>query len=48
MPTNKYLLDEKVDKESNKTKEALERWGRLHAVRSVIGLVSTIVLLYRS
>jgi hypothetical protein len=36
-PTNKRLLDPGLDRRSAEAAELLERWGRLHAVRSVLG-----------
>ena len=47
MPTNKYLLDEKTDKESDQTKQALEKWGCLHSVRSILSLAASLILLSR-
>ena len=45
MPTNKKLLDPAIDRTSETTRRLLQRWGRLHAVRSVLALTSSIVLL---
>lgn len=39
MSTNKKLLD--ADKGNGETTDALIKWGKLHAVRSVLGLVAT-------
>ena len=39
MPTNWQLLDPQVNKESAQTKALLQKWGYLHAVRSLISLV---------
>ena len=36
LPTNKRLLDSGLDRRSAEAAELLERWGRLHAVRSVL------------
>jgi Domain of unknown function (DUF1772) len=38
MPTNKRLLDERLDAGSGEAAGLLQRWARLHAVRTVIGL----------
>lgn len=42
-PTNKRLLDSSLDKNSAEAAELLKRWARLHAVRSVLGLVSFLI-----
>ncbi len=34
-PTNKKLLDSSLDKNSEYARQLLNRWGRLHAVRSL-------------
>ena len=39
MPTNRRLLDAQLDPGSREAVELLSRWGRLHAVRTVIGVV---------
>src|SRR5262245_20041607 len=36
LPTNKQLLDPALDARSQKAMNLLVRWGRLHAVRSVL------------
>jgi hypothetical protein len=45
MPTNKKLLDPGIDRTSDTVHCLLQHWGRLHAVRSALGLASSIVLL---
>jgi len=40
LPTNKKLLDPSLDKSSEAAWKSLIRWGRLHALRSVLGLAS--------
>jgi hypothetical protein len=45
MPTNKKLLDPAIDRSSDSVHRLLQHWGRLHAVRSVLALVSSIVFL---
>jgi hypothetical protein len=45
-PVYVRLLDEKVDKDSNETKLLLDKWNRLHTVRSIIGLTSVFIMLY--
>ena len=39
-PTNKRLLDESLEEDSAEALVLLERWGRLHAVRTCLGLVA--------
>jgi hypothetical protein len=38
MPTNRRLLDPRLDGGSSEARELLARWGRLHAVRMVVGI----------
>ena len=45
-PTNKKLLDPSLDKNSELAARLLTRWGKLHAVRSFLGLASFLVFLY--
>ena len=42
MPTNKSLLLVGRDLASHETRALLERWGRLHAVRTALSLAATI------
>jgi len=43
MPTNHRLLEPGRDQGSVQTRALLQRWGRLHAVRSVLGLMAALV-----
>lgn len=43
MPTNRRLLDASLDRSSGEARELLERWGRLHAVRTVVGVVAFVL-----
>jgi Domain of unknown function (DUF1772) len=45
MPTNHQLLAPGRDLSSVETRSLLERWGRLHAVRSVLSFLASIVYL---
>ena len=45
LPTNKKLLDPSLDRASDATRRLLQHWGRLHAVRSVLGLAASVVFL---
>ena len=46
MPTNKSLLLRGRDLDSPETRTLLERWGRLHMVRTALSLVSTVLYLW--
>ena len=45
-PTNKRLLDSSLNKNSESASKLLIQWGRLHAVRTVLGLVSFLIFIY--
>jgi uncharacterized membrane protein len=45
-PTNDRLLVPGRDLASAETRQLLERWGRLHAVRSALSLAASIVYIY--
>jgi uncharacterized membrane protein len=46
LPTNNKLLEPGRDNTSDETRQLLEAWGRLHAVRSVLSVAATLVYLY--
>ena len=46
MPTNRALLMPGRDLASIETRNLLERWSKLHAVRTVLSLVATMLYLY--
>jgi hypothetical protein len=46
LPTNTRLLEPGRDLGSAETRQLLEAWGRLHAVRSLLSVVATLVFLY--
>jgi len=46
-PTNDKLLASGRDLASADTRALLERWGRLHAVRSLLSVLSTVVMLWQ-
>lgn len=46
LPTNKQLLSPTLDRRSAQTERLLARWGRLHAVRSVLSSLALLLLLY--
>ena len=43
MPTNHRLLEPGRDLASSETRALLDRWVKLHAVRTVLGLLATVV-----
>ena len=43
MPTNKQLLTPGRDLASNETRALLEKWNKLHAVRSVLSFIASTV-----
>jgi uncharacterized membrane protein len=45
MPTNKLLLDPGRDRASAETRALLDRWGQLHAVRSLLSLLASSIFL---
>jgi uncharacterized membrane protein len=45
-PTNKKLLDPSLDRNSDVALRLLTRWGRLHAVRSILSLAAFLIFLY--
>jgi Domain of unknown function (DUF1772) len=47
LPTNKQLLDPRLDPKSSQAVALLNRWGRLHAVRSVLSFLAFLVFLWR-
>jgi hypothetical protein len=46
LPTNKRLLSPELDRRSAEAERLLARWGRLHAVRSVLSGVALLLFLY--
>ncbi len=43
LPTNHKLLDPSLDKDSELASRLLVRWGRLHAIRSILSLISFLI-----
>ena len=41
-PTNRQLLDPALNRESDMAQRLLQRWGRLHTVRSVLSLLASL------
>lgn len=46
LPTNKRLLSPTLDRQSVEAERLLERWGRLHVVRSILSGIALLLLLY--
>jgi uncharacterized membrane protein len=46
-PTNEQLLDVRLDRRAAGTRELLERWGRLHLVRTIVSSVAALVFLWQ-
>ncbi|MGH8209026.1 MAG: DUF1772 domain-containing protein [Steroidobacteraceae bacterium] len=46
MPTNRVLEATAPESTTVETRRLLQRWGRLHAVRSVLGAVTTFLFVY--
>ena len=45
LPTNKKLLDPVLDKDSSLAEQLLNRWGRLHALRTFLSSVAFLIFL---
>jgi hypothetical protein len=45
MPTNHELLAPARDRASAETRMLLQKWGRLHGVRSVLGILAAVLML---
>ena len=48
LPTNNRLLTPERDPASAETRQLLERWGRLHAVRSALSLAASVLFIIAS
>jgi hypothetical protein len=46
MPTNRRLLEPSRDLDSSASRALLQRWNRLHAVRSFLGLAAFVLMLW--
>jgi hypothetical protein len=46
MPTNRHLMNTPAEAATAETRRMLERWGALHAGRSALGLVATLIFLW--
>ncbi len=46
MPTNKKLLAPDLNRASEATRSLLQKWGKLHAVRSILSLAASCIFLW--
>jgi hypothetical protein len=46
-PTNERLLAPSRDPDSPETRELLIKWGKLHAIRSVLSLIASVVYIWQ-
>jgi anthrone oxygenase-like protein len=46
MPTNQELMGITEDQAGPASRSLLEKWGRLHAVRTILGIAATLVFLW--
>jgi Anthrone oxygenase len=46
MPVNRQLEETQPERADDATRDLIQRWGRLHAVRSMLGLAATLVYLW--
>jgi hypothetical protein len=46
IPTNRHLMNTPAEAATAETRRMLERWGVLHAGRSALGLVATLIFLW--
>ena len=46
-PTNKLLLMPNRDANSDETRALLIKWGKLHAIRSALSLVATVIYIWQ-
>jgi Domain of unknown function (DUF1772) len=48
LPTNKLLMDIAPQNAGPESRELIEKWGKLHAVRSLLGIGATVLFLWAS
>ncbi len=48
MPTNNRLMATPVEQAGPESRALIERWGRLHAVRTALGFLATATFLWAS
>jgi uncharacterized membrane protein len=47
-PTNKRLLSAHLDKRSKKARQLLQRWNKLHSVRTMLSVVALVIFLFNA
>ncbi|HET8922189.1 MAG TPA: DUF1772 domain-containing protein [Candidatus Acidoferrum sp.] len=47
LPTNKQLQSQELDLQSEEAGRLLRRWGRLHAVRTLVGTAAFLIFLHK-
>lgn len=48
MPTNRRLMETSPERPGPESRELIETWGRLHAVRTILGIAATLIFLWAS
>jgi hypothetical protein len=48
MPTNKRMMATQLDQAGPESRKLIETWGGLHAVRTVLGALATVIFLWAS
>ena len=48
MPTNRVLKETQPEAADDETRGLIEQWGRLHAVRTLLGVAATCAYLWAS
>lgn len=48
MPTNRRLMETEPDNAGPESRALIEIWGHLHAVRTILGIVATLIFLWAS
>lgn len=46
MPTNKELMDTPLEAAGARSRELMVAWGKLHAVRTLLGAIATVIFLW--
>ncbi|WP_072370370.1 DUF1772 domain-containing protein [Hyphomicrobium sp. NDB2Meth4] len=46
MPTNKTLMDTPIEQAGAQSRTLIEKWGRLHAVRTALGAAATALFIW--
>jgi hypothetical protein len=46
-PTNRRLLAPDLDRDSDETRALLVRWGKLHGIRTALGLIAAVLMIWQ-